>query len=369
MEQAGAKVSEGDVREQGPNGFETGWDSEQVVETVRAIRKIAAGWTPQTREVEMLRALCDLVQEQPDRLAPDANPDHWGFEAWEIGERLRELFKVSGAVGWEKDRERGRRLMTGYWKKLDATWKRQRPTIVEGLHALGHPLRLRLHQEQGGGTGKRSRYGLRLDGGDAEPRPIAEDPPPDLDLLKVPQVIYRQQDISGNRLVHWISDRGFYLGGWGGKVFAGTSLIVLIVAAIWLWLLMLAMSHASAALTFLQLSMIGAITLFLVYLFLGWQMRLVANRVAIAPMLLQPWSRDDYLLELRKKEGAARNTMYLVRYVADCPICGPEEGCETIHVASGRLEFFGRLVGRCDRAPNAHVFSFDHITKRGRFLR
>lgn len=361
-------MSEGDASEQGPNGFQTGWDNEEVAETARTIGSIAAGWTPQKREVQTLRALCDLVQTQPDRLAPSVDPDHWGFEAWEIGERLQGRFKVSGAVGWKENRERGRRRMTAYWKDLELTWAREWPTIVEGLHALGHPFRLRLHQEQGGGSGNRSRYGFRLDD-DAKSTPITEEPPPDLDLLKVPPVTYRQQDISGSRLVRWMSDRGFYLGGWGGKVFAGTSLIVLIVALAWLWLLMLAMSHASAALTFLQLGMIGAITLFLAYLFLGWQMRLVANRVAIAPMLLQPWSRDDYLLELRKKKGAARNTMYLVRYVADCPICGPEDGRETIHIASGRLEFFGRLVGRCDRAPNVHVFSFDHITKKGRFLR
>ena len=158
---------------------------------------------------------------------------------------------------------------------------------MDGLDALGHPLRLRPDRKKGGGTGNRSGYGFRLDD-DAEPRALAEEPPPDLDLLKVPVVTYRQQDISGSRLVRWMSNRGFYLGGWGGKVFAGTSLIVLIVAVIWLWLLMLAMSHTSAALTFLQLGMIGAITLLLVYLLLGWQMRLVANRVAIAPCFCNP---------------------------------------------------------------------------------
>lgn len=294
--------------------------------------------------------------------------DRLGFEAREIGEQLLERFKLSGAVGWEKDQEKARRWMNKYWNLLELTWARECPTIVDGLHALGHRLRPRLHQEPGGGTGNRSRYGFRLDD-DAGHRPIAEDPPPDLDLVQVPPVTYRQQDISGSRLVRWMSDRGFYLGGWGGRVFAGTSLIVLIVAAIWLWLVMLAMSHASTTLTFFQSGMVGAITLFLAYLILGWQMRLVANRVAIAPMLLQPWSRDDYLLDLRKEKGATRNTMYLVRYVADCPICGSEDGHETIHVASGRLELFGRLVGRCGRAPNAHVFSFDHITKEGRFLR
>jgi hypothetical protein len=32
-------------------------------------------------------------------------------------------------------------------------------------------------------------------------------------------------------------------------------------------------------------------------------------------------------------------------YVANCPICGEQDGKETITVQSGRLEFWGRLVG------------------------
>lgn len=360
-------MSDGAAGEQGPNGFETGWDGEKVAETAQAIGKIAAGWTPQKREVQMLRALCDLVQTQPDRLATGVDPDHWGFEAWEIGERLQERFKVSGAVGWRQNRERGRRRMTAYWKELELTWARECPTIVDGLHALGHPFSPRLHQEQGGGTGNRSRYGFRLDD-DAEPRSIAQESPPDLDLLEVPQVTYRQQDISGNRLVRWMSDRGFYLGGWGGRIFVGTFLTLLIATALWSWLVLVAMSATSTTVAFLKLGLIGALTFLIAYMIFAWQIRLVANRVALAPWFLQPYSKDDYLLELRKDEGATRNTMYLVRYVASCPVCGTK-GRDMIHVGSGRLEFLWRLVGRCDRAPNAHVFSFDHISKQGRFLR
>lgn len=166
-----------------------------------------------------------------------------------------------------------------------------------------------------------------------------------------------------------MSDRGLYLGGWGGKVFFGVFVLMLIFTVVWSWLLIVAMGASSSTVVFLKLGLIGGLTITIAYALFTWQFRLVANRVIMAPMLLQPWSGDDYLLELRKEGCAGRNTMYLVRYVADCPICGPEDGRETIHIASGHFEFFGRLVGRCDRAPNAHVFSFDHITKRGRFLR
>ena len=140
-------------------------------------------------------------------------------------------------------------------------------------------------------------------------------------------------------------------------------------AVLWAWLLLIAMGAASTAIAFLKIGLIGGLTLWIAYQLLGWQMRLVADRIALAPWFMQALSKpDDYLLELCRNEEAERNTMYLVRYVADCPICGTK-GRDMIHVESGRLEFFGRLVGRCSRAPNAHVFSFDHVTRLGRFLR
>ena len=167
------------------------------------------------------------------------------------------------------------------------------------------------------------------------------------------------------------SDRGFYLGGWGGKIFVGVFLILLIAAALWSWLVLVGMGAASTTVAFLKLGFIGTLTHLIAYTVLGWQFRLVADRFILAPWFLQPLSlskQDDYLLELRRNEGAKRNTLYLVRYVANCPVCGAK-GLDMVRVESGRMEFLGRLVGRCNRAPNAHVFSFDHVSKRGRFLR
>jgi hypothetical protein len=166
-----------------------------------------------------------------------------------------------------------------------------------------------------------------------------------------------------------MSDHGFYLGGWGGRIYVGVGALLIVIVALWTWLSLVAISAASTAVVIFKVITTSAITLSLAYLFSRWQIRLINDRVTRAPWFLQPWSnQDDYLLELRKAAGATRNTMYLVRYVADCPICGTQ-GHEMIRIESGRLEFFGRLVGRCNRAPNAHVFSFDHVSQAGRFLR
>jgi hypothetical protein len=256
--------------------------------------------------------------------------------------------------------------MRDYWRSLMVTWGRQYQTIEDGLESEGIALRPSLECRTGGGTGNKNRYGFVFD----QPATTPAGPAPvEPDLLQVPQVRYRPQDISGTRLLPWLATRGFFLGGWGGRLFVGTGTLLLTLLILWLGFLYLAATAASAAVAILQLALSAGISLGIGYALLGWLARLINNRVARAPLYLQPWSgHDDYLLELQRLPGASRNTLYLVRYAADCPLCGVD-GRDQIQVAPGRLEFFGRLVGRCHRAPNAHVFSFDHITKRGRFLR
>jgi hypothetical protein len=338
---------------------------EEAARIATIVERIAGDWEDRSRAVKVLRALCDLAAKEPERLDPGRDPDEWGFLAMEIGEALRR-FKIPGAEGWATDPDKAKSRMTEHWPKLEDVWERQRPTVADGLDAAGIALRPHLTRREGGGAGKSTRYGFRLESQEQQP---GEKQPPDIDLLKVPQVRYRRQDISANRLVRWMSDRALYLGGWGGRIFLSVFAVLLLCAVIWAWLLLIAMGAASTAIAFLKIGLIGGLTLWIGYQLLGWQVRLAANRIAPAPWFWQPLSKhDDYLLELRRNEKAERNTIYLVRYVADCPICGAR-GRDMIHVESGRLEFFGRLVGRCNQAPNAHVFSFDHVARLGRFLR
>ena len=353
---------------QGPNGLETGWNPDEAVRTVAVVGRIAAGWQPQSVEVKTLRALCEVAREAPDRLNPNLAPDLWGFEVLDIGPCLAEQFIVSSAREWTKSdgKDRARPRMRYYWNTLLATWTEKYLTIADALERDGIALRPGLAFLQGVGTGHKNRYGFVFTPPSATPAGTA---PVEPDLLQVPLVRYRPQDISGTRLLRWLATRGLFLGGWGGRLFVGTGTLLTVLLILSLWFLFLAATAASAAVVILQLALSAGISLGIGYALLGWLARLINNRVTRAPLYLQPWSgHDDYLLELRRLPGASRNTLYLVRYAADCPLCG-DDGRDQIQVAPGRLEFFGRLVGRCHRAPNAHVFSFDHITKRGRFLR
>ncbi len=365
-DQGRTKVTEAKAGKQGPNGLETPWNNEEVARTAEIIEQIAAGWADSTIAVKVLRVLCDLARENPERLDPRRDRDTWGFGAPDIGERLLERFKIVGALGWDKDQDKARRRMNEYWLKLEEAWKRQGPTIVDGMEASRIPLRPRPTRREGGGTGKRTHYGFRFED-EQGPQSLESHPP--INILQIPHIQYRHQDISGNRLVRWISDRGFYLGGWGGRIYFSIFLVPVVLIMFWIWLLVIAINAASTSLAIIKAIPISALTIWIAYLLFDWQIRLIKDRVTLAPWIMQPWSKqDDYLLELRGAEGATRNTIFLVRYIADCPICGAQ-GLNAVQVQSGRREFFGRLVGRCKHAPNAHIFSFDHISKQGRFLR
>lgn len=359
-----AKVASPDSRKQTSIRLGTVGNPEDMARAAKTIERIATGWKDRSRAVQMLQALCGLAAGEPDRLKPDLAAENWGFRATDIGEELHRRWpKIPGVNSWADSPETAKAKMNEHWPNLEEIWKRQKPTIEDTLRAEGLPVEIALHRDPGGGSGKYTKYGFRIDA-----RAESSDSTTDIDLLQVPQVQYRHQDISGNRLVRWMSDRGLYLGGWGGKVFLSALFLLLVLTIVWFWLVIVAMGASSTAIAFLKLGLVGGLTALIFYSLFAWQLRLVANRVALAPMLLQPWSGNDYLLELRKRNGAKRNTLYLIRYTADCPIC-VEQGKDSIHVASGRLDFFGRLVGRCDHAPNEHVFSFDHISRKGRFLR
>jgi len=91
--------------------------------------------------------------------------------------------------------------------------------------------------------------------------------------------------------------------------------------------------------------------------------RLASDRIVIAPWWMQSLD-DDRLLEQHRPPRFSEKSIKAVRYVAQCPIC---EGKLLVRKAS--YEFRWRIIGRCEEAPIEHVFSFDHITRSGSYLR
>ncbi|MCZ4307045.1 hypothetical protein O4G98_20105 [Zoogloeaceae bacterium G21618-S1] len=99
-------------------------------------------------------------------------------------------------------------------------------------------------------------------------------------------------------------------------------------------------------------------------------MRLYNRFVIMASPLFYPFSEKECQVELVWDPEAAvqprRSRGYnlrLVRYVADCPLCGGN-----VSLQDGGLGQFNRLVGRCDEEPGEHLFSFDRKLLAGYWL-
>lgn len=99
--------------------------------------------------------------------------------------------------------------------------------------------------------------------------------------------------------------------------------------------------------------------------------RLYDHFIIMASPLFYPFSEKDCQIELLwdapAAEGDGRSRGYnlrLVRYVADCPLCGGK-----VSLQDGGLRWCNRLVGCCDEESVEHVFSFDRRLRAGYWLR
>ena len=244
-----AKVTSPDGRKQTTNRLDTDWSEQQSRQIASIIRQLTTGWKERSRAAQMLVALCDLVEQEPSRLDPGNDPQVWGFQAMEIGEALQERFNDAGK--WATDPVSAKERMSEHWPKLEEIWERQEATILDGLQDAAIEPRPSLHRlAEKGGSGKRNRYGFRFD---TQADGVTRQDSASVDIRDVRPVRYRRLDISGNRLVRWMSDRGLYLGGWGGKVFLSVFALLLIFTVFWAWLVIVAMGASPSAVTFLKL--------------------------------------------------------------------------------------------------------------------
>jgi hypothetical protein len=92
------------------------------------------------------------------------------------------------------------------------------------------------------------------------------------------------------------------------------------------------------------------------------------KRIAIAPFWLLKLNIPTAQLrsvqtEQKRLNGRYIRAIQLVTYKAKCPICGND-----VLIEDGSNTYKGRLVGICDESPREHVFSFDHVTKKGKLI-
>lgn len=88
-----------------------------------------------------------------------------------------------------------------------------------------------------------------------------------------------------------------------------------------------------------------------------------------APQWLLRWNTFSAQLELvntgeKRKDGSIIREIRTVVYEGVCPICKGK-----VDIIESGKEFHQRLIGQCQEARYEHLFSFDHITKKGTLLR
>jgi len=94
----------------------------------------------------------------------------------------------------------------------------------------------------------------------------------------------------------------------------------------------------------------------------------IQKRIGIAPIWLTKLKVISAQLryvrtESKRSNGKFIRALQLVVYQAECPICNSE-----VFIEKGKNAHKGRLIGVCDESPREHIFSFDHVMKKGKLI-
>lgn len=354
MSDTAVHFSDAAAAEQVAMGVETGFDE---LNALVFIQEKTLVWKESGRlDVQLLRALCQLSIDDPGRASQ-------GFTSWDLVDAISVLRGRAWSVG--SDRGQQSDDIRQQWNKLLKTWDTKREGVAQQLIDAHFTHIPRLQKTEGGGSGNPTLHRI-----DWEPvaTVAAPFPPEDCKELSVGNqnaVRYVCEDIEEANPFARIFSRGYLLKGWRRQVY----IFVLAAPLLFLWLLIvqvafgITMSAAIGGETILTSLLSSAVVFWAVMATVGPMYRLGIDRIVMAPWWMQSVD-EDRLLERRAPPRHPDKAIKAVRYVAKCPLCGGK-----VSATKGRVEYFGRIVGRCEEAPVEHVFSFDHITRDGRWLR
>lgn len=346
--------SDAAAQEQGAIGVETGFDQNNALVF---IQEKSTAWREAGRlDVLLLRALCRLSLADQGQAA-------LGFTSWELVEVISQI----RGRQWSDSTDKGRMSddIRQYWNNLLKTWETKAEGVAQQFSDAQFTHIPVLQKTEGGGTGNPTLYRIGWVATKPVVRSVKSDKPgiPPIPNLQI--VRYVCEDIEEANPIARIFTRGFQMRGWRRQLY----ILALGIPLLFLWLLLVQVAFSTtwaAAIggkNMLTSLLSLSITFGAVMLTVGPLYRLGTDRVVIAPWWMQSVD-DDRLLERRSPPRHPDKSIKAVRYVTECPLCGGK-----VSATKGRLEFFGRIVGRCEEAPVEHVYSFDHITRSGKSLR
>lgn len=354
MSDAAVHFPDAPAQEQGEIGVETGFGQKQALVF---IQEKSSSWKEAGRlDVLLLRALCQLT------LANQVQGT-LGFTSWELVEVISQI----RGRAWSDSKDKGRMSddIRQYWNTLLRTWETKSEGIAQQFSDAQFTHIPLLQKTEGGGTGNPTLY--RIEWVATKPVVSSSKPyePESFPVLSPKMVRYVCEDIEEAHPFARIFTRGFQIKGWRRQLY----ILALGAPLLFLWLLFVQIAFSTTwgatiggknMLT--SLLSLGVI-FWAVMVTVGPLYRLGMDRVVIAPWWMQSID-EDRLLERRAPPRHPDKSIKAVRYVTDCPLCGGK-----VSATKGRLEFFGRIVGRCEESPVEHVYSFDHITRSGKLLR
>jgi len=291
------------------------------------------------KRAELMRVLCHLVTERPEQAAR-------GFTSRE----MVDAFKEATGKAWNFA-ETESKVVSRYWKKLDELMEKKRTGLMQHLNSLGldaYPVFVRTHK--GGGAGNESRYSIEL-------RTLTfTDSATPIDHGEVPQgqIQYVCEDVAG--LKNLLTRR------WRLQSVALVLLLSALLICLYLLFAVAMSTHIFSAGQTLVVLLLGFIIPASLWSYFGHLLLVHERKITPVSSVFQSVDKG-LLLELKQATGQ-RNDIKLVKYSGECPICGGR-----VTAQSGGMAFFGRIVGKCENAPVEHIFSFDHVTRKGRPLR
>jgi hypothetical protein len=335
-------------------GVQTGLSKQQALVFIE--EKICRWKEVDRLDVVLLRALCKLTMS-------NCESAHRGFNATDLVDAIVEIRKRAWSD--RKDKARMSDDVRISWNKLIKTWESKSEGISQQLSDAGFAHFPTLQKTEGGGTGNYTVY--RIEWAVTAP-PTAAPQLEDSERFsptEVEFVRYVCEDIEEANPFARIFTSGFRLHGWRRNLYIAMIGVPSLLFFIFLIQIVFSITWGATIgeknlfTTMLSLCVVW----WSVLVTIGPFYRLATDRIVIAPWWMQSLD-DDRLLEQRSPPRHPEKSIKAVRYVAQCPICGGK-----LQVRKAPLEFRWRIIGRCDEAPIEHVFSFDHITRRGSYLR
>lgn len=329
---------------------ETGFNTNHAIDL---IEKNISSWKENDRlDCLLIRAILKLSKENTEGSKS-------GFSSWDLVDEVTKIRGKQWSTSGDKDRMSDD--VRKQWPKMIALWQSKLEGISQSLSDNGFEFFPQISRVEGGGTGRPTKYKL-----DLKPLTTQSNQSTQTYQSKIPSefhIRYICEDVKNPGLIIKLYTNGIISTGWKRPLFVMFLLIPCIFLFIALVILFLNLAFFDSIDSNKLGRMLTNVIVFgVMVLGISPLFFFSSKRIFIAPWWMQ--TDDDRLIEYRSPPRFESKSLNAVTYSADCPICGGK-----IKAKSGGIEFWGRIVGRCDESPREHVFSFDHVTRQGRYLR